>query len=72
MKQREFKDRRTNVSILEQLNTKRELYGIVMKRKLTYFGHFSRSKSTITKDILQGKIEGKRNRGRPRSSYYII
>ena len=64
-----FKDRRTNLSILDQLKTKRELYGIVVKRKMTYFGHMSRSKSTITKDIIQGKIEGKRNRGRPRSSY---
>ena len=64
-----FKDRRTNLSILDQLKTKRELYGIVVKRKMTYFGHMSRSKSTITKDIIQGKIEGRRNRGRPRSSY---
>ena len=64
-----FKDRRTNLSVLEQLNTNRQLYGIVVKRKLSYFGHMNRSKSTITKDIIQGKIEGKRNRGRPRSAY---
>ena len=64
-----FKDRRTNVSVLEQLDTNRQLYGIVVKRKLNYFGHMSRSKSTITKDIIQGKIEGRRNRGRPRSAY---
>ena len=63
------KDRRTNLSVLEQLNTNRQLYGIVVKRKLSYFGHMNRSKSTITKDIIQGKIEGKRNRGRPRSAY---
>ena len=50
-----FKDSRTNVSILEQLNTKGELNG-----KLTYFGHMSGNKSTITKDILRGKIEGKK------------
>ena len=67
-----YKDRRTNVSILEQLNTKRELNGLVMKSKLTYFDHMSSSKSTTTKDILQGKIEGKRNRGRTRSFTWIM
>ena len=36
-----FKERRTNVSVLEQLNTNRQLYGIVVKRKLNYFGHES-------------------------------
>ena len=49
-----FKDSRTNVSILEQLNTIGELY-----EKLPYFGHTSRNKSTITKYILREKIEEK-------------
>ena len=55
-----FKDSRTNVSILKQLNTIGELY-----EKLPYFGHTSRNKSTITKYILREKIEEKI----PRSSY---
>ena len=50
-----FKDRRTNVSVLEQLDTNRQLYGIVVKRKLSYFGHMNRSKSTITKDKTMDK-----------------
>ena len=50
-----FKDSRTHVSILEQLNTKGELY-----EKLTYFVHTSRNKSTITKYILREKIEEKK------------
>ena len=40
-----YKDRRTNVSILEELDTERELFGQVVKGKLTYFGHLSRKKS---------------------------
>ena len=64
------KDRRTNVSILEELNTERQLYGIIVKRKLSYFGHMSRKKNlNLTKTIVQGKPEGRRGKGRPRISY---
>ena len=65
-----YKDRRTNVSILENLNTNCELYGIVVKRKMSYFGHMSRKKNlNLTKTIVQGKPEGKRGKGRPRTAY---
>ena len=64
------KERRTNASILEELNTDRQLYGIVVKRKLSYFGHMSRKKNlNLTKTIVQGKPEGKRGKGRPRTTY---
>ena len=63
-------DRRTNVSILEELNTERKLYGIIVKRKLSYFGHMSRKNNlNLTKTIVQGKPEGKRGKGRPRTAY---
>ena len=65
-----WKDKRTNRSILEELNTHRELFGLVVKRKMTYFGHMSRNRNlNITKTIVQGKPEGKRGRGRPRTAY---
>ena len=65
-----YKDRRTNVSILKDLNTNRQLYGIVVKRKMSYFGHMSRKKNlNLTKTIVQGKPEGKRGKGRPRTAY---
>ena len=65
-----YKDRRTNVSILEDLNTNRQLYGIVVKRKMSYFGHMSRKKNlNLTKTIVQGKPEGKRGKGRPQTAY---
>ena len=65
-----WKDRIKNSDILNRLNTKRELFGNVVKRKMTFFGHMSRNKKcSITKDIIQGKIDGKRKKGRPRLSY---
>ena len=65
-----YKDRRTNKSILNELNIKRELFGQVVKRKLTYYGHLSRKKNlNLTKCIVQGKPEGKRGQGRPRMAY---
>ena len=65
-------DKRTNVSILEELGVHRELVSIVMKRKLTYFGHTVRNdKCTLMKDILQGSLEGGRKRGRPRINYHM-
>ena len=36
-----------------------------MKRKLQYFGHIIR-KSSLQKLLLEGKVDGKRQRGRPR------
>ena len=64
------KDRRTNDSILSDLKTKRELFGVVVKRKMSYFGHMSRKKNlNLTKTIVQGKPEGRRGKGRPRTAY---
>ena len=39
-----WEDKRTNVSILEEIGAKRELVSIVMKRKLSFFGHAIRNK----------------------------
>ena len=65
-----WRDKRTHASILEQLNVKRELFGNIVKRKLTFFGHIIRNKnSRLVPDIVEGKIEGKRGRGRPRICY---
>ena len=65
-----YKDRRTNESVLSDLKTKRELFGVVVKRKMSYFGHMSRKKNlNLTKTIVQGKPEGRRGKGRPRTAY---
>jgi len=44
---------------------KRSLLNIIMKRKLQYFGHMTR-KNSLQKLLLEGKVDGKRQRGRPR------
>ena len=41
---------------------------MVMVKKLRWFGHVTRSNS-MSKTILQGSIEGKRRRGRPKMQW---
>ena len=64
-----WKARRTNDSILQQLGVKRELYATVVKRKMGFFGHTARSGCPLTRDIIQGKMEYKRKCGRPKTRY---
>lgn len=64
-----WKDKKTNVEVLEKVGLKnKEMLNIIKRRKLTYYGHISRHHS-MQKEILEGKIEGKRGRGRPRKSW---
>ena len=61
-------EKRTNDSILRQLQVDRELLSTVLKRKLTLFGHTIRNKKcSLMKTVIQGKIEAKRKPGRPRT-----
>ena len=65
-----WKDKRTNDSILEELSTNRVLLQEMNKRKLKYVGHAVRNpKTDLMATILQGRVEGRRNRGRPPMSY---
>ena len=63
-----WSDRVTNVSVLQKLNTKRQLLQSIQKRKTKYFGHIKRKKNLLTTS-LEGKLEGKRPRGRPRNMW---
>ena len=63
-------EKRTYNSILQELEIKRELLGHVRKRKLTYYGHLCRDHGCqITKTVVEGYVEGRRRRGRPRKQY---
>ena len=63
-------EKRSNKSILEQLNTNTELLNTIKSRKLKYFGHAIRHQNcNIMKNVAQGTIEGNRRRGRPTISY---
>ena len=62
-------DRRSNESILNELGTIRKLLVLIQRRKLKYAGHAIRNVRTdLMSTVLQGKVEGKRNRGRPPAS----
>ncbi|RUS70632.1 hypothetical protein EGW08_021608 [Elysia chlorotica] len=47
---------------------KPELLQLIQRRKLAYYGHIKRHCS-IQKRVVEGKVEGKRGRGRKRQSW---
>ena len=58
--------RRSNQSILKELNPGYSLEGLMLKLKLQYFGHLMRRADSFEKTMMLGKIEGRRRRGRQR------
>ena len=57
--------RRSNQSILKEINPEHSLEGPMLKLKLQYFGHRIQSADSLEKTLMLGKIEGRR-RGRQR------
>ena len=55
--------RRSNQSILKEINPEYSLEGLMLKLKLQYFGHVMRSATSLEKALTLGKIEGRRRRG---------
>ena len=55
--------RRSNQSVLKEINPKYSLKGLMMKLKLQYFGHLMRRADSLEKTLMLGKIEGRRRRG---------
>ena len=63
-------DKRTNESVLEELSVQRQLLQEIDRRRLRYIGHANRSTSTnLMSTVMMGKVQGKRKRGRPPTSY---
>ena len=58
--------RRTNLSILKEINPECSLEGQILKPRLQYFGHLMRREDSLEKTLMLGKGEGKRRRGRQR------
>ena len=54
--------RRSNQSILRQINPEYSLEGLMLKLKLQYFGHLLRTADLLEKTLMLGKIEGRRRR----------
>ena len=58
--------RRSNQSILKEINPGISSEGMMLKLKLQYFGHFKRSVDSLEMTLMLGGIGGKRRRGRQR------
>ena len=58
--------RRSNQSILKDINPRISLEGMILKLKLQYFGHLMRRVDSLEKTLMLGGIGGRRRRGRPR------
>ena len=58
--------RRSNHSILKEINPEYSLEGLMLKLKLQYFGHLMQRADSLEKILTLGKIEGRRRRGRQR------
>ena len=58
--------RRSNQSILKEINLGISLEGMMLKLKLKYFGHLMQRVDSLEKTLMLGGIGGRRRRGRPR------
>ena len=58
--------RRSNQSILKEINPEYSLEGLMWKLKLQYFGHLMRRTDSLEKTLMLGNIEGRRRRGQQR------
>ena len=58
--------RRSNQSILKEINPGISLEGMMLKLKPQYFGHLMRRVDSLEKTLMLGKIEGRRRRGQQR------
>ena len=55
--------RRSNLSILKEINLEYSLEGLMLKLKLQYSGHLMRKVDSLEKTLMLGKTEGKRRKG---------
>ena len=58
-----WRARRSNQSILKEINPEYSLEGLLLKPKLQYSGHLMGRANSLEKTLMLAKIEGKRTRG---------
>ena len=58
--------RRSNQSILKEINPEYSLEGLMLKLKLQYFGHLMGRTDSLEKTLMLRMIEGRRRRGQQR------
>ena len=62
--------RRSNQSILKEINPKYSLEGLMLKLKLQNFNHLTQRADSLDKTLMLGKIEGKSRRGQQRMRWF--
>ena len=63
-------ERRSNQSILKEINPDYSLERLMLKLKLQYFGHLMRRADSLEKTLMLGRIEDRRRRGWQRMRWY--
>jgi len=64
------RDRRRNLDILKELDIHRDIVQVLQTRRLTYFGHVTRTVSDrYPQLLLYGYTHGRRPKGRPRKKW---
>ena len=63
--------RRSNHSILKEINIEYSLEGLMLKLKLQYFGHLMQRTDSFEKTLMLGKIKGWRKRGQQRMRWLV-
>ena len=58
----------SNEDVMNMVQAKEYIIPAIKKRKLSFFGHMIR-RDNIHRLLLEGKVEGKRSRGRPRAEW---
>ena len=58
--------RRSNQSILKEINPEYSLQRLMLKLKLQYLGHLMKRADSLEMTLMLGKIEGRRRRGQQR------
>ena len=61
--------RKSNQSILKEINPEYSLEGLMLKLKLQYFDHLMQRANSLEKTLILGKIEGKRQRRQQRMRF---
>ena len=61
-------DKMSNKEVLRRANANRQLMKTIQQRSLQFFGHLVR-RNNIHRVLIEGKINGKRGRGRPITSW---
>ena len=61
--------RRSNQSILKEINPEYSLKRLMLKLELQYFGHLMRRTDSLENTLMLGKIEGMKRRGRQKTRW---